>query len=224
MPRRPFPIVISGPHGDKTGHAMRGQQGQKAAGCGFGGRRFRGKRCKQGVCPATGGDATVRVINAVSVPIGDRAPVMGVAEGSRPWEWAKESGYGRAGARGAVFRIDIRQRIAVESADCRRSRIGGRHASGPAPRPIGDHRVSANPVAIACPAPAPDRRGSRNRPSPAPPARRVRPAAKASAKRAASPARWLIAPRHFERHRPPRYPARAAEAMPAHSRATHNLM
>lgn len=127
MPRRPFPIVISGPHGDKTGHAMRRRRGQGSAGCGFGRWRFRGKRRAQAACPAAGSKRQFVRARRRSAMAGDRDPVMGIAQGSRPWECAKAPGYGRILARRDVFGMKIRQRIAVEIVG-RGSRISGQHA------------------------------------------------------------------------------------------------
>ena len=220
---------------------MRRRRGQGSAGCGFWRHRFRGKRRAQAACPAAGSKRQFVRARRRSAVAGDRDPVMGIAQGSRPWECAKAPGYGRILARRDVFGMKIRQRIAVEIVGCG-SRISGQHAGlrpgrsehaatryptgsharrqqrwlarrrkhpgkcrpygterpqrltpaasadrirprckagrrrpaqvGAPARPIRARHAIANPAAIACPAPAPDRRGSPTRPSPA--ARHIR--------------------------------------------------
>ncbi|WP_321812127.1 hypothetical protein [Burkholderia sp. BCC1985] len=49
MPRRRFSIVISGPHGDKTGHTMRGAMAETGVRAGRFGCRFQHKRCAIGL-------------------------------------------------------------------------------------------------------------------------------------------------------------------------------
>ena len=134
MPHRPFPIVISGPHGDKTGHAMRRRRGQGSAGCGFWRHRFRGKRRAQAACPAAGSKRQFVRARRRSAVAGDRDPVMGIAQGSRPWECAKAPGYGRILARRDVFGMKIRSGSQLKSWAAVRGSAGSTRACAPADR------------------------------------------------------------------------------------------
>ncbi|WP_321803419.1 hypothetical protein [Burkholderia sp. BCC1993] len=62
MPRRRFSIVISGPHGDKTGHAMRGAMAETGVRAGRFGCRFQHTRRAIGV-PAENQGLTLYSVN-----------------------------------------------------------------------------------------------------------------------------------------------------------------
>lgn len=175
MPRRRFSIVISGPHGDKTGHAMRGAMAETGVGAGSYGRGSSAHDDAQSACRPDGWSGEVEAParhGGVNQRQGARP-----ATGRRSAESPKDAGHGSRrrehvmGSRpardepGGTERSGIRHRIAEQMADDDRpgpvKRAGWRAASTPTAR--------RPPSAIACPARAPDRRDSRRRPSPAAP-------------------------------------------------------